>query len=65
MVPTSTGELRRVADSLPSVTPTIVANARANSVSSSVTGSRSIRISLTGRPCRSETPRSPVASWPR
>ena len=48
MVPTSTGELRRVADSLPSGMPTIVANPRAKIVSSSVTGRRSIRISLTG-----------------
>ncbi len=44
--------------------PKVAAKSSATIVSSTVTGSRSTRISATGRPNRIELPRSPWASAP-
>ena len=64
IVPASTGELRRVAEMSPRMIPTVLANSSAKTVSSTVTGRRSSRMSATGRPYRMELPKSPWTSDP-
>ncbi len=64
IVPISTGVLRQYADTMPSGTPTTVANVSAASASSTVTGIRSAIRSTTVRPKRIEVPRSPVMTRP-
>ena len=54
--PTSTGELRRYAENMPSGTPTTMANSIAKSVSSIVVGRRSTSKTATGRECLIEVP---------
>ena len=64
IVKTSAIELRRYAETMPSVMPTMIAKSRAYSVSSTVVGSRWISRSVTGRPNFDESPNSPAAiSW--
>ena len=46
-------------------TPTVVATNSESTASSIVTGRRSINISVTGRPKRSESPRSPLMTRPK
>jgi len=48
IVPTSIGELRRVADRSPSGIPTTIATSIAQNVSSTVVGRRSMSSSVTG-----------------
>jgi len=64
IVPTSTAELRLTADSIPSGIPMATAMRIANSVSSTVVGRRSMSTVVTGRPRRSESPKSPRKIWP-
>ncbi len=65
IVSTSTTELCRVAEMIPNVTPTMVANSIAQTVNSTVIGRRSSTIPRTGWLVRSEVPRSPRERLPR
>ena len=62
---TSTLELCRLAAAIPSGIPTMIATLKAAMVSSSVTGSRSMIIWLTGREKRIDSPRSPLITFPK
>ena len=62
---TSTPELCRRAAAIPSGIPTMTATLSAAMVSSSVTGSRSMIIWVTGREKRIDSPRSPLITFPK
>ena len=65
IVTTSAGELRRIAETTPSGMPMRIASVSAISVSSTVSGRRSSRIWVTGRPYLVDVPKSPWAISPR
>ncbi len=64
IAPTSTALFCLTAEMTPSRTPKKVAKIIANRVSSSVVGSRSARMSVTGRPVWIDVPKSPCARLP-
>jgi biotin synthase-like enzyme len=65
MVPTSMIELCLIAEIIPNVTPTIVANSMAQMVNSIVMGKRRSTIPTTGWLVRNEVPISPRARLPK
>ncbi len=62
MVKTSMGEFCQYAAMTPRIIPNTVAITSEVRASSIVTGRRSVSISVTGRPKRIESPRSPVTT---